>query len=203
MPADVAQCHERFGAVVVVLFGVESRLDVREAVSPAELDSFLHSDDVLLPISIELIRQLSPDALAIMDFRNEADIGIAKALIRFPVVGATIEGRWKLELSREFDMTNDSDLFTSRQGSGNLPLYEGKMFHQFDAKSGIACALGEAIQILQRGPNQHLARFCGARHLADFLIEVEEKAMCQLAYLLEAVFGVAALVFAVGQAAGQ
>ena len=110
------------------------RLDVREAVSPGQLDSFLHSDDVLLDIPIELIRQLSPDALAIMDFRNETDISIAKALLNFPVAGATIEGRWKLELCREFDMTNDSDLFTQQRDTGDLPLYEGKMFHQFDAK---------------------------------------------------------------------
>ncbi len=36
-------------------------------------------------------------------------------------------------LLREFDMTNDSYLFKTEPANGRLPLYEGKMIHQFDA----------------------------------------------------------------------
>lgn len=35
-----------------------------------------------------------------------------------------------MRLTREFDMTNDSHLF-KQPGKGRLPLYEGKMIHQF------------------------------------------------------------------------
>ncbi|MFC6801501.1 hypothetical protein ACFQDE_06975 [Deinococcus caeni] len=38
---------------------------------------------------------------------------------------------WNLKLTREFDMTNDSHLFHTQPAPGRLPLYEGKMIHQF------------------------------------------------------------------------
>src|SRR5690606_11255237 len=42
------------------------------------------------------------------------------------------EGKWNLALTREFDMTNDSHLFRTEPAKGRLPLFEGKMIHQFD-----------------------------------------------------------------------
>jgi hypothetical protein len=46
-------------------------------------------------------------------------------------LGTKIEGTWNVELTREFDMTNDSHLFKTQSGAGRLRLYEGKMIHQF------------------------------------------------------------------------
>ncbi|WP_293355437.1 MULTISPECIES: DNA methyltransferase [unclassified Microcoleus] len=99
------------------------RLDVDE------LQRFPSGDS--LQISIELVRKLSPDSLSVMEFKNEGDIRIAEKMLQFPLLGEQIEGKWNLRLTAEFHMTNDSHLFKQEPGKGRLPLYEGKMIHQF------------------------------------------------------------------------
>ncbi|MEG4334325.1 hypothetical protein QUB40_20655 [Microcoleus sp. AT9_A2] len=94
-----------------------------------ELQRFPSADS--LQISIQLVRKLSPDSLSVMEFKNEGDIRIAEKMLQFPLLGEQIEGKWNLRLTREFDMTNDSHLFKQEPGKGRLPLYEGKMIHQF------------------------------------------------------------------------
>lgn len=84
-----------------------------------------------LPISVNLVRRLSPDSLSVMEFKTERDVVIAEKMLRFPLLGERIEGKWNLRLTAEFHMTNDSHLFRTEPGPGRLPLYEGKMIHQF------------------------------------------------------------------------
>jgi hypothetical protein len=48
-----------------------------------------------------------------------------------PPLGEKIEGAWNVKFAREFDMTNDSDLFHTAPAKGRIPLYEGKMIWQF------------------------------------------------------------------------
>ena len=85
-------------------------------------------------LDVELIKRLSPDSHSVMEFKGAADIAIAEKLLQFPLLGERIEGAWNLSLTREFDMTNDSHLFKTEPAAGRLPLYEGKMIWQFDAK---------------------------------------------------------------------
>jgi hypothetical protein len=66
-----------------------------------------------------------------MEFRCERDITIANKMFQFPSLGEKINGKWNLRLTAEFHMTNDSHLFKQEPGKGRLPLYEGKMIHQF------------------------------------------------------------------------
>ncbi len=106
------------------------RLDVNE------LQQF--PGDEPLKISVELVRKLSPDSLSIMEFKNEVDIRIVEKMIKFPLLGEQIEGKWNLRLASEFHMTNDSHLFKQEPGKGRLPLYEGKMIHQFTHQWGEA-----------------------------------------------------------------
>lgn len=94
-----------------------------------ELDQFPNVDS--LHIDVELVRKLSPDSLSVMEFKNEMDVQIAKKMLKFPLLGEDVEGKWKLKLTREIDMTNDSHLFKKKPDKGRLPLYEGKMVHQF------------------------------------------------------------------------
>jgi len=96
----------------------------------AELANFPAPDDIVL--DVPLIRQLSPDSLSVMEFKQPIDITIAQKMLKFPLLGEKIEGKWNLKLTREFDMTNDSHLFKTEPAPGRLPLYEGKMIHQFD-----------------------------------------------------------------------
>ncbi|OKH20227.1 ATP-binding protein, partial [Hydrococcus rivularis NIES-593] len=107
------------------------RIDPREAVRPDELATFLHDQTQQLEIPVSLVRQLSPDSLSVMEFKQAIDITIAKKMLQFPLLGEKIEGKWNLKLTCEFHMTNDSYLFKTEPAPGRLPLYEGKMIHQF------------------------------------------------------------------------
>ncbi len=85
-------------------------------------------------LEVELIKRLSPDSHSVMEFKGALDVHIAEKMLKFPLLGERIEGAWNLSLTREFDMTNDSHLFTTEPGPGRLPLWEGKMIHQFEHK---------------------------------------------------------------------
>ncbi len=84
-----------------------------------------------LPIAVDLVQKLAPDSLSVMEFKTALDVQIAEKMLRFPLLGEEVEGKWQLKLTREFDMTNDSHLFKTEPAPGRLPLYEGKMIHQF------------------------------------------------------------------------
>lgn len=94
-----------------------------------ELQRFPHQDSLV--ISVDLIRKLSPDSLSVMEFKQDIDIQIAEKMSRFPLLGETLPDTWNLKLTSEFHMTNDSHLFKTEPAKGRLPLYEGKMIHQF------------------------------------------------------------------------
>ena len=85
-----------------------------------------------IDISVDLVRRLSPDSLSVMEFKGAMDIRIAEKMLAFPLLGEQITGVWNISLTREFDMTNDSKLFETSPDKGRLPLYEGKMIHQFE-----------------------------------------------------------------------
>jgi hypothetical protein len=112
-------------------FQAAFRINPREAIRVDKLDTFLNNQDECIEISVNLIRRLSPDSLSVMEFKNEGDIRIAEKMLQFPLLGEQIEGQWNLRLTSEFHMTNDSHLFQQEPGKGRLPLYEGKMIHQF------------------------------------------------------------------------
>ncbi|MFM6910531.1 MAG: Eco57I restriction-modification methylase domain-containing protein, partial [Dolichospermum sp.] len=99
-----------------------------------ELNSF--PDDDCIHISVDLIKRLSPDSISIMEFKSDLDIFIAEKMSRFPLLGEEIADTWNLKLTAEFHMTNDSHLFKTEPGKGRLPLYEGKMIHQFNHNWG-------------------------------------------------------------------
>jgi hypothetical protein len=84
-----------------------------------------------LHISVELIKRLSPDSISVMEFKNDQDVRIAEKMTKFPLLGEKREDGWNLVLCNEFHMTNDSHLFKTELASERLPLYEGKMMHQF------------------------------------------------------------------------
>jgi len=84
-----------------------------------------------LRVKTDMIYRLSPDSHSVMEFKSEMDVRIAEKMLQFPLLGEKIDGVWNLVLTREFDMTNDSHLFYTENADGRLPLFTGKMFHQF------------------------------------------------------------------------
>ncbi len=101
------------------------RLDV------AELDRFPAEIGFTLPV--ELIRRLSPDSHSVMEFNSAKDAAIAERMLRFPLLGEQRAGEWNVGFTAEFHMTNDSKLFKTAPAKSRLPLFEGKMIHQFNA----------------------------------------------------------------------
>lgn len=95
----------------------------------AELDRF--PADGALWLDVNLIKRLAPNSHSIMEFKSEMDLAIANKLLSFPPLGDDIPGSWKLVLHRELHMTDDGPIFKTANAPGRLPLYEGKMIHQF------------------------------------------------------------------------
>ncbi len=95
----------------------------------SELERFPKEGAIDIPI--DLIRRTSPDSLSVMELKNDMDIAIVEKILKFPLLREKIDGVWNLVLCNEFHMTNDSHLFKIEKGNGRLPLYEGKMIHQF------------------------------------------------------------------------
>lgn len=112
-------------------FNAAFRINPREAIRKEQLDWFFHAKTEHMTIPVATIRATSPDSLSITEVKDERDFTIADKFTRFPRLGEKIDGTWNLVLNREFDMTNDSHLFRPAPGPGRLPLFEGKMIHQF------------------------------------------------------------------------
>jgi len=112
------------------------RITPAEAISPENLESFFHSPSDHIQLPVEMVRRLSPASLSIMEFKNAADLDIAEKCAHFPLLGTPISSAWNVRFVREFDMTNDSYLFKTSVGKSRLPLYEGKMIHQFSHRFG-------------------------------------------------------------------
>ncbi len=94
-----------------------------------ELEQFPAEDSV--KVSVDLIKRSSPSSLSVTEFKGALDVDIVEKMLRFPLLGEELPDKWNVKLTREFDMTNDSDLFHDAPGAGRLPLYEGKMIWQF------------------------------------------------------------------------
>lgn len=115
-------------------FTAAFRINPPDAIKPENLENFFRQKTNHVQISVPLICRLSPDSMSVMEFNNELDVQIAEKMLRFPLLSEHIEGKWHLSLNNEFHMTNDSHLFETEKGKGRLPLYEGKMIHQFTHK---------------------------------------------------------------------
>lgn len=113
-------------------FTAAFRISISEALRPEQLEAFFHSPDEHLELSVSTIRRLSPDSYSLMEFKGDEDLRIASRLSAFPLLGVSDPRSWSVRFRAEFHMTNDSDLFQTADGPGRLPLYEGKMIHQYN-----------------------------------------------------------------------
>lgn len=78
-------------------------------------------------------RQLAairPD-LSVPEVRSEAEWRLFRRLSQEGVTLGDSKGPWRLQFSREVDMTNDRHLFERAKTNGQVPLIEGRMVHQF------------------------------------------------------------------------
>lgn len=83
------------------------RRDVKEWESPSP---------PYIEIPVEKIKRFSPNTLSFMEFKSEMDLQICEKIYGDrPLLGDQVKGGWNVKFAREFDMTNDSHLFTSRR----------------------------------------------------------------------------------------
>jgi len=111
------------------------RIEPRTMPKPDEFLEFIERPDVWMHFKSGDIERFSPDSLSVMEFQSQKDYAIAdKVYAAHPLIGQTVDGAWNLKFTNEFHMTNNRTLFNTA-GVG-LPLYEGKMIHQFTAYHG-------------------------------------------------------------------
>ncbi len=73
-------------------------------------------DAEALRMKAEDVQRFSPGTLSIMEFKNQRDIDIAaKIYDGHPLLGEQLPDTWNVKFTREFDMTNDSHLFHTRE----------------------------------------------------------------------------------------
>jgi hypothetical protein len=85
-------------------------------------------------IPIELVREFSPEALAIAEVAHPADIAIVRKLYaRLPKFGADLPNASERRYSREIDMGNDREDFSD--DPDGVPLYQGSMVTHFDHRA--------------------------------------------------------------------
>ncbi|MGJ5630218.1 DNA methyltransferase [Nostoc sp. CALU 1950] len=131
------EVDSRFKFVVLTFFKGSSTTEFPSAFmrhDVHELEKFPSKDS--LQINVNMVCKLSPDTLSVMEFKNEVDIRIAEKMTQFPLLSKKFEDKWNLIFHNEFHMTNDSHLYFKEQKPEMLPLYEGKIFHQFTHQWG-------------------------------------------------------------------
>jgi hypothetical protein len=98
-----------------------------------------------LNIPVRLIKEFSPDALAIMELGSQIDIDIATKMYRWPAFGDVTAGLPHRVYMCELHMGNDRGLFD--EDPTGFPLYEGRMVDQFDYRAkGYRSGRGRAAE---------------------------------------------------------
>ncbi|MGK7949961.1 MAG: N-6 DNA methylase [Xenococcaceae cyanobacterium] len=95
----------------------------------------IESSDRVFQLSPQDIALINPNTLTCPVFRSRTDAELTKKIYqRVPVLEneKTDSNPWGISFMRMFDMSNDSGLFKNEAGNNSVPLYEAKMFHQFD-----------------------------------------------------------------------
>jgi hypothetical protein len=109
------------------------RFNPRVAVAPDDLPALLADKSKLIYVRRDSLAKFSPDSLSVMEFQEPQDYEVTKKIYGdWPLLNADIEGQFGVvRLNREFDMTNDRELFN--QNEGPIMVYTGSMIHQYDA----------------------------------------------------------------------
>lgn len=115
-------------------FATAFRINPREAIDAHHLAEFLRDRREHLEITPGFVRKTSPDSLSVMELKSAVDVAVVEKMLLFPMLGDEVDGAWKVELCREFHVTDDRALFKANPGPDRLPLYEGKMIQQYDCR---------------------------------------------------------------------
>jgi len=102
------------------------------------LPEWIHDERRRFTLAKSDLSLLNPNSETCPVFRSKADAELAKKVYRrIPVLHARDSaGEWAIRFLAMFHMANDSELFYTSPGPERVPLYESKMFHQYDHRFG-------------------------------------------------------------------
>jgi len=124
-----------------VTFGLLTMLGAAERAEKMKFTWFAYNTDHMNNPARRIV--LTPEDLALLNpntrtcpvFRTRADADLTRAIYRrVPVLVDERRGLnpWGVQFLAMFHMSNDSGLFRDAPGTGLVPLYEAKLFHQFN-----------------------------------------------------------------------
>jgi len=88
----------------------------------------------MLSMPVSMVREFSPDAIAVMEIAAQQDIDICRKMYaRYPKFGQRIAGQPNRVYMREIDMGTDREMFP--EGAVGLPLFEGRMVDLYDYRA--------------------------------------------------------------------
>ncbi len=123
-------------------------------------------EDKPIKYNLAKIKEFSPENLSIMEFRDDKDYNIC---FKINDKHETIRQKG-IQFRREFDMTNDVNLFHYKKDikdfSDYLPLYEGKFIHQYNSNYGFPkyyINIKEAHEILLRKEKHRIKKALNLR----------------------------------------
>ncbi|MEH2241007.1 MAG: hypothetical protein V7K30_33300 [Nostoc sp.] len=97
-----------------------------------ELQRFPSDDS--LQINIDMVRQLSPDSLSVMELKNSIEYSIANKVASHPQLDNKSSVFEHIRFSRELAPDSKSNLLQNYPEKDFFPLFEGRMIHQFTHK---------------------------------------------------------------------
>jgi hypothetical protein len=127
--------HHAFKFCALVIAGEKRQVHTSSFVFFCRLFSQVEDPKRRFELTAEDFKLLNPNTQTCPVFRTRMDAELTKKLYRaVTIFMSDAEGLnpWKVEFQRMFDMANDSGLFMNASGGELVPLYEGKMFWQFD-----------------------------------------------------------------------
>jgi hypothetical protein len=117
------------------LLALNAIVDPTATVSPLRLEHATGTDEGVEEVGQARVvrRQLAkirPD-LSVPEVRSDAEWRLFRRLSKEGVTLGHPDGPWRLQFSREVDMTNDRHLFERARTNCEVALIEGRMVHQF------------------------------------------------------------------------
>lgn len=116
--------------------------------------SLLENKDEILTLSLKDIKKLSPTHLALMELKDKQALEILKKSYN---AFKTLSFDY-INFRYELNSGTDKDLFIEEFKEGLLPLYEGKMIHQFDPNFSQATYFLEKAKFDERLKSKELSR---------------------------------------------
>jgi Alw26I/Eco31I/Esp3I family type II restriction m6 adenine DNA methyltransferase len=95
----------------------------------AELERF--PKEGAIDISVDLIRRLSPDSLALMELKNESELRFSDSISKHPQLDSGNSSYHHIRFCREIDPTAHTKYFSVAKQKEMWPLLEGRNIHQF------------------------------------------------------------------------